>query len=439
MTIKLSVKFSEKEIGQSICALLNGEGGIIESKVPRELYKTLENFADDIRSKIEPNCIFYNTFNKEKNTWILEVPGVTDKPYGFEGEAFVLLDDKIEKANITTIRRLLKITSTKVERWEKNISHDLKLDDLDIEEIKKTGEFQNTNIDPKDYLYFLKTIDLARNGQLTNATDVCLSNRPSERLPQVNVRIASYNNKVDDTYNIVANLSLPICKLIEAVKTIILNQIKTSSYTFDDLGKRTNNYLYPEKAIHEAIVNAVAHRDYSFYQGGILVDIGENFLKIWNSGSLPEEVAKSLKERKANYVSILPNPDIAKFLFIRNYMERTGRGSQKIIFECNQHNVNVEWEYNDNDSGVAIIFSPKSYSTEISESLKKLISVMDNELTRQEIQDLLNIKDSEHCRNHYIKPALEQKLIEMTIPDKPTSRNQKYFLSILGNQIKKSL
>ncbi|MCW8740650.1 hypothetical protein, partial [Acinetobacter baumannii] len=137
MTIKLSVKFSEKEIGQSICALLNGEGGIIESKVPRELYKTLENFADDIRSKIEPNCIFYNTFNKEKNTWILEVPGVTDKPYGFEGEAFVLLDDKIEKANITTIRRLLKITSTKVERWEKNISHDLKLDDLDIEEIKK--------------------------------------------------------------------------------------------------------------------------------------------------------------------------------------------------------------------------------------------------------------------------------------------------------------
>ncbi|MFL1426350.1 ATP-binding protein, partial [Acinetobacter baumannii] len=394
MTIKLSVKFSEKEIGQSICALLNAEGGIIESKIPMELDKTLEKYADDIRSKIEPNCIFYDTFDEERNTWILEVPEVTDKPYGFEGEAFVLVNENIEKANINTIRRLLKITSTQVTRWEKNISYDLKLDDLDIEEIQKTAEFQNTHLNPKDFISFLKTLDLARNGELTNATDVCLSKRPSERLPQVNVRVVSYKNKVDDTYNTVVNLSLPICKLIEEVKKIIFSEIRTPNYAFDEHGKRTNTYFYPEKAIHEAVVNAVAHRDYSFYQGGILIDIGENFLKIWNSGSLPEEVAKSLKEKKANYVSILPNPDIAKFLFIRNYMERTGRGSQKIIFECNKQDVNVEWEYNNNDSGVAIIFSQKSYSMEISESLKKLISVMDKELTRQEIQDLLKIKDS---------------------------------------------
>lgn len=58
-------------------------------------------------------------------------------------------------------------------------------------------------------------------------------------------------------------------------------------------------------------------------------------------------------------------------------------------------------------------------------------------MTRQEIQDLLEIKDSEHCRNHYIKPALEKKLILMTIPDKPTSRNQKYFLSYHGKNLKK--
>ncbi|MEI1704426.1 hypothetical protein V8P79_18670, partial [Acinetobacter baumannii] len=161
MTIKLNVKFSEKEIGQSICALLNAEGGIIESKIPMELDKTLEKYADDIRSKIEPNCIFYDTFDEERNTWILEVPEVTDKPYGFEGEAFVLVNENIEKANINTIRRLLKITSTQVTRWEKNISYDLKLDDLDIEEIQKTAEFQNTHLNPKDFISFLKTLDLA--------------------------------------------------------------------------------------------------------------------------------------------------------------------------------------------------------------------------------------------------------------------------------------
>ena len=57
-------------------------------------------------------------------------------------------------------------------------------------------------------------------------------------------------------------------------------------------------------------------------------------------------------------------------------------------------------------------------------------------MTRKELQDALNLKNSEHFRKHYLLPALESGIIEMTIPDKPTSRMQKYRLTKKGQILK---
>jgi hypothetical protein len=47
-------------------------------------------------------------------------------------------------------------------------------------------------------------------------------------------------------------------------------------------------------------------------------------------------------------------------------------------------------------------------------------------MSRKEILDALKLKDRKSLRERYIKPALEMELIEMTIPEKPNSRLQKY-------------
>ena len=47
-------------------------------------------------------------------------------------------------------------------------------------------------------------------------------------------------------------------------------------------------------------------------------------------------------------------------------------------------------------------------------------------LTSNEIMQKLNIKSKEALRNNYIKPAIDSGLIYLEIPDKPTSRNQRY-------------
>lgn len=162
----LLINFSEENIGKYICACLNSNGGSLEVKIPDELDKTLLQLENDIRAKIEPQCIFYTEFDSIKNIYSIDVPSVEDKPYGYMGTIFVLADDNtIEKASITTLRNMLKISSTKIERWERNHSIDLTLNDLDHKEISKTAEFCNTTSeDEVQILSLLKDLDLNKNG-----------------------------------------------------------------------------------------------------------------------------------------------------------------------------------------------------------------------------------------------------------------------------------
>jgi Fic family protein len=64
--------------------------------------------------------------------------------------------------------------------------------------------------------------------------------------------------------------------------------------------------------------------------------------------------------------------------------------------------------------------------------VKKLLSVMEKDVpyTTLELMDLVGLKSRVSFKQNYIDPALELGFIEMTIPDKPKSRNQRYKIII---------
>ena len=55
-------------------------------------------------------------------------------------------------------------------------------------------------------------------------------------------------------------------------------------------------------------------------------------------------------------------------------------------------------------------------------------------LGNAEIREHMQLKDRTHVRQHYIEPALAQTLIEYTLPNKPTSRLQRYRLTPAGKK-----
>ena len=58
-------------------------------------------------------------------------------------------------------------------------------------------------------------------------------------------------------------------------------------------------------------------------------------------------------------------------------------------------------------------------------------------MTRLRIQDALGLKGRSNFENRYLKPALADGLIELTIPEKPSSSKQKYRLTERGRSIVK--
>lgn len=65
---------------------------------------------------------------------------------------------------------------------------------------------------------------------------------------------------------------------------------------------------------------------------------------------------------------------------------------------------------------------------QIDPNIKKLLDVMEDDVSysSNELMQKLNLKAKEGFRRNYLRPAIDQNLIYMTIPDKPKSKNQCY-------------
>jgi len=76
---------------------------------------------------------------------------------------------------------------------------------------------------------------------------------------------------------------------------------------------------------------------------------------------------------------------------------------------------------------------------QVAPQVKRLVKLLLNEKSRDELQGELGLKDRKSFQSLYLKPALEAGLVEMTIPDKPSSRNQAYRLTLLGLKLQQEL
>jgi ATP-dependent DNA helicase RecG len=90
-------------------------------------------------------------------------------------------------------------------------------------------------------------------------------------------------------------------------------------------------YELPPDAVGEAIVNAIAHRDY-YSHASVEIRLFADRLEVWNPGALPGNL--TLADLSSDHPSIPANPLIAESLYLTRYIEKAGSGTQRMIELC---------------------------------------------------------------------------------------------------------
>ena len=178
-------------------------------------------------------------------------------------------------------------------------------------------------------------------------------------------------------------------------------------------------------------VNAIIHKDYR-NPTDVIIKIYDNRIEITNPGSLmggltPEDLQTD------NYIAVHRNKLLAEAFYLRGDVEKYGTGFiriRKFLADC----PNIKLELIPRGDFFKTVITDLKVTPQVTPQVEKLVMVMEGIMTREEMQRKLALSDREYFRTNYLIPAIKNEIIEMTIPDKPKSKNQKYRLTDKGKQ-----
>ena len=226
----------------------------------------------------------------------------------------------------------------------------------------------------------------------------------------------------------------------------------------------------PEVVLQELLVNALVHRDY-FTSASIRLLVFADRVEIISPGHLPDSLSlDDVRHGKTNR----RNPTLTEHAFQLLPYRGLGSGIPRALQEWprlelindeagNQFTARVwrpqaEWtaetdqarladplpvsddashhgtEHQAGGSDTARVTDQVTgeVTREVTGEVGRLLAVIQGEMKRSELQQALALKHEDHFRDAYLTPALSLGLIEMTIPDKPRSRLQRYRLTARG-------
>jgi predicted HTH transcriptional regulator len=297
---------------------------------------------------------------------------------------------------------------------------------------------------PGDVLEHLNLLD---RGRPTHAAILLFGRQPQRHLPMSEVRCAHFHGT--DVAKPIPSLQVykgTVFELVDQAKDFVLSKINLWVGTRAEGSQAPTTYEIPQEVIVEAIVNAVCHRDYTS-SASVQVMLFSDRLEVWNPGALPP--ALTMEKLKYAHPSVPANPLLAEPMYLARYIERMGTGIRDMIDRCREARLE-EPEFRV-DAGTWITTIRRKATGEVAgdvtgevagdvtAEVTRLLMALRGEMTRVDLQKALGLRHDEHFRLAYLQPAMTAGLVEMTVPDKPRSRSQKYRLTANGRATAKAL
>ena len=466
------------ELEKEVVAFLNtNEGGFIyigidktgkTIGVPNPDAVQLE-LKDRFKNNILPSCmgLFDILLEKrnDKNVIKIIVAGGYEKPYYIkkyglsEKGTFIRIGSASEPMPSRQIEELF----TKRTRYSIG----------KIKSPKKDLRFQQLQI---YYQSMGKTLNeqFARNLELLNEDgDYNYVAYLMNDINNISVRVARYagTNQVD----LIQNEEYGHESLIKATQQV-LDKLNLENRTFTKITykQRIEHRLWNPVALREAVINAFVHNDYT-YEVAPKFEIFKDRLVITSCGGLPYGISQ---EEFFSGTSIPRNKELMRIFRDVELVEHLGSGiprilqsypkesfrfmenTLRVIFPIDedlqalmeeeaqataQDTMQVPPKYQASTRQVTAQDTPQvppkypPSTPQVTPQVKELLKVFEGLHNREEIQNRLELADRKYFRVNYLNPAIEQGFVALTIPDKPTSSKQQYYLTDKGKEFLKTL
>ena len=293
-----------------------------------------------------------------------------------------------------------------------------------------------------------------------------------------------FSNKVDE-YD---NFKIKMARFLGTDKNEFIDEMRVEGNFFDLLdaglafcfkhlnlsGKITNHSLQreerleiPYKALREAIINSLCHRQWERYNLLNSIAIYDDRVEIGNPGIFPSQITpENIKEPHDSYPY---NVKMAEVLYRSMWLENWGSGAKRIIEACQEQGVEEpSWRWDGafvyvtfkrpakhrSSTAQVSVGSDRSRTQEkpnlalsspqprpkfapTSPQVRQLVELMGTgDYTIKELTEMCGFIDPKHFREGYIKPALRENVIERLYADRPNHPKQKYRLTEVAKEWK---
>ena len=381
---------------------------------------------------------------------------------------------------VSLIRYLEEIEYIRTAPFDATLNKEATIDDLDIQKIKNfvilAKAKRNFPLSADSSAEVILThLNLFKDNRITNAAILLFGKQPQRFFMASEVKCAHFHGreitKPIPSYQVYKG---DVFQLVDQAVDFVLSKVDLEVGTRDESSQVPINYEIPRAAVTEAIVNAVAHRDYTS-NASVQVMLFKDRLEIWNPGHLPYglTVAKLCEPHN----SIPTNLLLAESMYLAGYIERMGTGTGDIIRWCKDAGLQKKPEFVQEEIFKTIIWRNDNLNSDNQEIvepagqqatgqvtgqatgqvtgqatgqvtgqvesdmrlIERVVLVMSKELKRSEIQHALGLKHREHFVDNYLTPALNNGYIEMLYPNSPNHPQQQYRLTVKGIQLKNQL
>lgn len=294
-----------------------------------------------------------------------------------------------------------------------------------LEAVRNERKNLYDNVSESEILEFM---GIAKDNALTLAGLMTFSMYPQAYFPQLCITAVSLPGTEqgeigDDGERFIDNKRITgaISDMLEEAVEFVRTNSRTKTI-IDDNGHRVDKPEYPIKAVREAILNALVHRDYSVHTENvpIRIEMYRDRMEIINSGGLYGKISIDALGKVRPETR---NAALANMLELLNITENRYSGIPTMRKEF--ANAGLPTPIFSVVHGEFKVVMKNGLFEKKGSNEESLLDFCSIPRTRAEIVAFVG-KSKNHVMAHIVGPLVKENKLRMTIPDKPKSSNQKF-------------